>query len=210
MVLWVVLRPWKQSNKWDARAIAAALAAVVALLLLAAHLRLHLVATMLTAIAVLSCVVAAAYYELDAFNAYAGSDKKLARNTENILLALQVLRTSQQNGRRVVTPSDELDLDNLKATFEALRVDKSEVEYAQSMLSALTRFAKTDRSLDSILVGAETLKRWMDHRDDTFRATEVAGARETIAAEVEGADVCDDAARAAARARRDVRLRSRC
>ena len=185
----VVLRPWKQSNKWAASAIAAALAAVVALLLLAA--RLHLVATITVTIAAavlpVGCVVAAAYYKFDEFNTYAGSDKKLARNTENILLALQVLRTSQQNGGRVVTPSDELDLDNLKATFEALRVDNSEDEYAQSMLSMLTRFAKMDRSLDSILVRAEKLERWMDHRDDTLRATEVGGARETIAAEVEGA-----------------------
>ena len=116
----VVLRPWKQSNKWAASAIAAALTAVVALLLLAA--RLHLVATITVTIAAavlpVGCVVAAAYYKFDEFNTYAGSDKKLARNTENILLALQVLRTSQQNGGRVVTSNDELDLDKLKATFE--------------------------------------------------------------------------------------------
>jgi hypothetical protein len=65
--------------------------------------------------------------KLDDFYTYKGSDK-VAKNadlqhTENILLAL---RTSQANGGRPTyeAPSDELEMDALKARFEAL--DESE------------------------------------------------------------------------------------
>ena len=138
---------------------------------------------------------------LDTFYAYKGSDK-VKRNadlqhTENILLAL---RTSQQNGGRpaYAAPSDELDIDNLKATFEAL--DNSEDKYAQSMLSTLKRFAKMDRSLDSIVMRAQKLKRWMDQAEEHFASVgsvdSIAACEAALAAHSAYGIECDAAVRA--------------
>jgi Ca2+-binding EF-hand superfamily protein len=109
--------------------------------------------------------------KLDEFYAYKGSDK-VGRNadlqhTENILLSL---RTSQANSGRPTyeAPSEDQSIEALKSRFEAL--DTCEDEYAQSMLSTLKRFVKMDRSLDSIVMRAQKLSKWMDNALEHFES----------------------------------------